>query len=183
MKKTVCTSILIFTVFCLRGQIIVSPNTYYLIPPSSPDSCDGVWAIKDTLQCYTWVIDPCYKINHYNYDTLFLDLCSIPCEFIASTIDGRLCAHEICSNSTSINSPSKKELLNFRQDENSITITNSRGLFDEIVVFSITGQKIFSKKNPDNNCTIDSNYLPAGLYILCGLKSGEIIARQKFSIR
>jgi hypothetical protein len=92
MKKL----ILLFFIFLLRqnvasSQIIYSANTYYVIPPTS--GCDGVWAIEDpSLSCYgpfVYWYDPntCWTFSHNDGDTLFLNLCSLPCNFAAAGLD------------------------------------------------------------------------------------------------
>ncbi len=72
----------------LYGQYYYTPNTYYVIPPTN--GCDGVWAVNDsilsTTTCspsYLITIIPtgCASYSHYNGDTLFLNLCSIPCSY------------------------------------------------------------------------------------------------------
>ena len=83
------------------SQYVYTPNTVYIIPPTS--GCNGEWAVIDsafssglcnnpTYSTYPW---GCATVNHRNGDTLFLDLCAIPCEFIEASAGGSICL--ICS--------------------------------------------------------------------------------------
>jgi hypothetical protein len=70
-----------------------SSNTFFVIPPVN--GCDGIWAIEDPFQnCImdVFLIDPCWTFNssHVSGDTLFLTLCSIPCNFVMACTDGNM---------------------------------------------------------------------------------------------
>ena len=46
-----------------------------------------------TCASQTYLINPigCTVFNHFNGDTLFMDLCSIPCTFIVADGNGNVC--------------------------------------------------------------------------------------------
>lgn len=90
-----------------HGQATLS--TYYVIPPTS--GCNGVWAFGPYSSLwatctgpYAWLFDPfsCVdypggvptNLNVVN-DTIVMDLCSLPCEFLFYADTG-LCAQLIC---------------------------------------------------------------------------------------
>lgn len=78
-------------------QYTYSPNTIYMIAPTS--GCNGEWAVLDTMyssgycQLPSYSINPfsCATINHRNGDTLFFDLCSVPCDVITMGDSGNVC--------------------------------------------------------------------------------------------
>ena len=92
---------LILVCFCFPSivfsQYVYSPNTIYMIPPTS--GCNGEWAVLDTMHssgaciAFTYLIDPvgCAVVNHRNGDTLFFDLCAIPCGVIIMDASGNSC--------------------------------------------------------------------------------------------
>lgn len=57
-----------------------------MIPPTS--GCNGLWVLQDSMWQYpcTYTHNPpmCLTFNHRNGDSLFLNLCSIPCDYFES---------------------------------------------------------------------------------------------------
>ncbi|MGL5892230.1 MAG: hypothetical protein ACRC3B_20215, partial [Bacteroidia bacterium] len=92
MKQLVLFLLLALSVK-LSSQTVLT--TYYIIPPVN--GCDGVWAIDpDSLLCnppvfYSYSPSGCGQNVSYsaNLDTLYIQLCSLPCDFliIDSNID------------------------------------------------------------------------------------------------
>lgn len=83
---------LISLVFMLpvKSQITFTLNTYYVIPPTM--GCNGIWAVEFHPNCFAaWTIVPCATMGSVDGDTLFLQLCSIPCEFEIINDSGNVC--------------------------------------------------------------------------------------------
>lgn len=88
---------LIFTLIFIgngKAQLIFTPNTYYLTPPTS--GCNGVWAVElPILPCniisYTMSPLNCLTFGPQSGDTMFFNLCSIPCGFWAVNDSGNAC--------------------------------------------------------------------------------------------
>ncbi|MEI7597594.1 MAG: T9SS type A sorting domain-containing protein [Bacteroidota bacterium] len=78
-------------------------NTFYVIPPTN--GCNGIWAINHNLfpgcASFTYLQNPCWLSQSWTTsgDTLFVTLCSVPCEIVASCFDG---ATVICGTGTPI---------------------------------------------------------------------------------
>lgn len=98
MKIRIITIVIFaFVSSFLKSQVVTySPPTYYVIPPTN--GCNGIWAIQTpSINCYQYTVYPyaCSEIDHVNGDTLFLSLCSIPCNF--ETAGDAACPQLICS--------------------------------------------------------------------------------------
>lgn len=98
MKKIFFFVTILQLSFSVFGQYYASPNTFYVIPPVN--GCDGVWAVNDSLitsgNCpppYMLTVFPngCATENHVSVDTLFFDLCSIPCSYKLVNFNGDTC--------------------------------------------------------------------------------------------
>ena len=81
----------------LPGQVIYTANTYYVIIPTS--GCNGVWAFNAPISTncnppYLIEMTPfgCATYNHITVDTLFYDLCSIPCNYYLISSQADTCA-------------------------------------------------------------------------------------------
>jgi hypothetical protein len=166
----------------VKAQFTYSPNTYYLIAPTS--GCNGVWAIKDTIACSVYAVDPCWQFDYFNGDTLFLKLCSIPCSIFATTSGGDPCLQAICDTtaSTGINNyidPTSIEITWI--DNNIFTLKNTRKNFDKASIISMTGQimKEWSNITEKEVITFDMNNLRSGLYILQISRKAEIVNTRK----
>jgi hypothetical protein len=104
MKKIVFTLITTTFIFCSSfGQtkdtiiwIDQTSNVFYVIPPTS--GCNGIWAVDHTL--FPGCSDPTVSFSTcwdhsagfgtVQGDTLFIALCSIPCEIVAFCTGGSM---------------------------------------------------------------------------------------------
>jgi hypothetical protein len=89
--------------FVLAGDFMFSQinwPTYYINPPSS--GCDGLWAVNASQTggvCgqapYTYSLTPssCGSVSGISYsgDTMFIPLCSLPCDFMITNFNGQEC--------------------------------------------------------------------------------------------
>ncbi len=171
--KTANTKIFLTGIICFlaitlaKGQIVYSPNTYYLIPPTAP--CNGVWAIQDSLHCPAHIIDPCFQFDHYSGDTLFLKLCSLPCNYVSAQA-GNICVVATCSlsaNSITENEDNKDEIKIFANPASEVLNIKITGLNNTdnaiIEVIDLQGKSIIRRNYTQE---IDIRNLNSGMYIL-----------------
>jgi hypothetical protein len=179
MKKLIIIASILFSA-STYAQITSSGNTYYVIAPTS--GCNGVWAIHDSLGCIQYAWDPCFQMNHRNGDTLFLDLCSLPCNFYANTGSGDACAIAFCQFTTATAIPKYNEhQIEMVWEEQNLILKNGQLNFDKASVISINGQVIKEKTNVklNENVTFDTNGLTKGVYIVQAFRNGILLSRQK----
>lgn len=154
----------------VQAQIVYSPNTYYLIPPTS--GCNGIWAVQYTTNCIgsNSIISPfgCATINHFNGDTLFFDLCSIPCEYLVVNDSGSVCMSCLVFQQTTnvIETPETAEKItvypNPFNDKIEVGIKNN--IQSEIFLFDITSRKILQQKFT-NSVSLNTEQLAKGIYL------------------
>lgn len=100
MKKTTLIFILALAAF-LKTNAQVTWPTYYVTPPTT--GCDGEWAINTSStfgSCgttpYTYSFTPFGCANSgglvFSGDTLFVPLCSVPCNMVLSNSSGQTCS-------------------------------------------------------------------------------------------
>lgn len=183
MKKYLTIVMIVLTSVTANAQYVYSANTFYLIPPTN--GCNGVWAIKDSLNCPTFSIIPfsCAQFDHINGDTMFLQLCSIPCEFYSSS-NGNQCLQATCApdGTTGITEYYRSKELDIKwQDNYTFTLKNTQDEFDRISVISITGQTVIERTNltGNENIIFNTHGLANGLYIIEAFKNGEIMNMKK----
>ena len=171
MKKLLSLLILSILVTAkIQAQIVYSPNTYYLIPPTL--GCNGIWAVQYPQNCIASnsIISPfgCATINHFNGDTLFFDLCSIPCEYLVVNDSGTVCMNcLVFQQTTNVNeSPATVENVTVYPNpfNNKIEVTNENNLHSEIILFEITSRKILQQKFA-NSVSLNTEQLAKGLYL------------------
>ncbi|HKR03154.1 MAG TPA: T9SS type A sorting domain-containing protein [Bacteroidia bacterium] len=171
MKKI--QSLLILSILVtakIQAQIVYSPNTYYLIPPTS--GCNGIWAVQYPPNCIatTSIINPfgCATINHFNGDTLFFDLCSIPCEFLVVNDSGIICMNCLVFQQTTnvIENPANVGNVTVYPNpfNDKIEVGNENNIQSEIILFDITSRKMLQQKFI-NSVTLNTEQLAKGLYL------------------
>ena len=184
MKKNIILFAFI-TLAIIKGyaQYTFSANTYYLIPPTS--GCNGIWAIKDTLNCPTFSVSPfdCAQFSHINGDTIFLQLCAIPCEFYTSG-NGNTCLQAVCAldNSTIVNDYIElNELFLSFQDPNTFLLKNTHKTFDKISITTIHGQSISEhlSRNQSEDIIFNTENWPKGFYLLIATKNEKVVLTEK----
>ena len=95
MKKYLLLAVLFsLSVTDAKSQIIYTPGTYYVIPPTS--GCNGVWAMQNIPGCSIVAMNPCWSGSYVIGDTLFVNLCSLPCYYNSMTMSGGMCPAQIC---------------------------------------------------------------------------------------
>jgi hypothetical protein len=166
------------------SQVISSPNTIYLIPPTN--GCNGSWAILDTIHCGTYAIDPCFQLNHVNGDTIFLDLCSLPCNFISTNpLNGNICLTAYClysSTSTFLSQSVSYTSVSYLNNE-MIELNFSGEIPDYIYLLTIDGCYIARFDVSSSQQLIKTTGFAAGIYFLHPVKSGQKINPEKIIIR
>jgi hypothetical protein len=184
MKKI----LLPFIFFCsvsVYGQYAYSPNTFYLIPPVG--ICDGIWAVNED-SCHfptnTYLMMPggCATTNHRNGDTLFLNLCYIPCQ-VWETCDsggyqtGILKATVFLTTNIDDVPENNLRIIN---DGSNIYVDNPELNIEFIGIFDLLGRCILSISSPSNTQVIfDSSVLTEGPYIVnCRLKNKMILIQK-----
>lgn len=112
MKIFLFSTLITLLSSALFGQYYYTPNTYYVIPPNN--GCDGVWVVNDSILStgfcsppYMLTITPtgCASYSHNIGDSLFLNLCSIPCSYSMTSFSSSTPCFN-CSVSTSTESVS-----------------------------------------------------------------------------
>ncbi|MBL7914745.1 MAG: T9SS type A sorting domain-containing protein [Bacteroidia bacterium] len=165
--------LLIFSVLFtteIQAQIVYSPNTYYLIPPTS--GCNGIWAVQYPQNCIgsNSIISPfgCAIINHFNGDTLFFDLCSIPCEYLVVNDSGSVCmsclVFQQTTNVIETTEAVEKVTVYPNPFNNKIEVTNENNIQSEIILFDIASRKIL-QQNFTNSVSLNTEQLAKGLYL------------------
>lgn len=181
MKKILTIVTLLLTTITANAQFTFTTNTYYLIPPTS--GCNGVWAVFNDPGCLLYSTAPgqCAQFDHVVGDTLFLKLCSFPCQFVASSQgSGDVCFQTTCSSTTGIAEYyNTKELDITWQDLYTFTLQNRQGAFDRVEIISITGQVIIEKTSLNEDITINTSNLANGLYVIKAFKNGGIVNTKK----
>lgn len=104
MNKTLLTALVLLSLFCAKINAQTTITTWYIIPPTS--GCNGVWAIDASQGACgpTYIFNPsfpvCATFSSVVADTMFLQLCSLPCSLMVSDTQGNPCA--FCSTGTSV---------------------------------------------------------------------------------
>lgn len=171
MKKNQFLLILaLFITANIQAQIIYSPNTYYLIPPTS--GCNGIWAVQYPPNCIATnsIISPfgCATINHFNGDTLFFDLCSIPCEFLVINDSGIVCMSCLVFQQITnvIETPATIENVTVYPNpfKDKIDVGNENNMQLEIILFDINSRKMLQLKFT-TSVSLNTEQLAKGLYL------------------
>jgi hypothetical protein len=185
MKKTVFILIATTFLFCsIYGQTkdtVIwtnqTSNVFYVIPPTS--GCNGVWAINNTLwpgcNATQYSLPSCWDISTPSQtigDTIFLAICSVPCEIIAICSDGNMA---ICRTGTpnytsiELNQNSKQDFYkiltgNYYSKTNDIIKVNVQ-IQSEICLANSQG-KIITTKKGSGIIEINLQDLSSGLYFI-----------------
>ncbi|MBP9083047.1 MAG: T9SS type A sorting domain-containing protein [Bacteroidia bacterium] len=154
----------------IQAQVVYSPNTYFVIPPTS--GCNGIWAVQYTTNCIgsNSIISPfgCATINHFNGDTLFFDLCSIPCEYLVVNDSGSVCMSCLVFQQTtnvietSVTVENVTVYPNPFTDKIEVAIKNN--MQSEIILFDITSSKLL-QQNFTNSVSLNTEQLAKGTYL------------------
>ncbi len=179
MKRSLLTIVLSI---CLLGntysQIITwvdqSSNTFYVIPPTS--GCNGLWAINSTLWpggtgC-TYTLMSCYDNTSWYWvgDTLFVSLCSVPCE-IGATCSGGGFTMVKTGTPLYTSVDENKEGNNFMLLTGTIYGNGNKLIeldvakLSEILFINAQGKIVRSRKG-SGKIALPTEGLPAGLYFI-----------------
>ncbi len=160
------------------SQYTYSPNTIYMIPPSS--GCNGEWAVLDTMYSFgycplpSYSINPfsCATINHRNGDTLFFDLCSIPCNVTTMSDSGNVCL--TCSVDIATNVVNEKIFTQIKIYPNPVNEWLTVSVFKKSVlgevkieVFDLAGKLVFSDNQllKDEFLQVNVSSIMNGVYL------------------
>lgn len=186
---------LLFAILIISARIssqTITATTWYVIPPTS--GCNGIWAIDASAWpcftsgcsyaaaspwgCLTTTFPVCDSIVA---DTLYLPLCSLPCNIAASCSPGPMV---ICGTpppvTTGVNQPFLEKIKASLTDG----ILNIENLNpNEIIeVYDVSGRQIIAKKNSGTKEEIDFTSLSRQVYILLVKnKTNETIYRKKIA--
>lgn len=190
MKKY--SVILIGLIFAIKVYSqTITVTTWYVIPPTS--GCNGIWAVDATAwPCFTGgctymfpspfgctpSIPTCDSIVA---DTLYIPLCSLPCNLAASCSPGPVV---ICGTpppvTTAINQVYQQEIKTFFSD-NTLNIENLNPN-DIIEVYDISGRLIFGKKISETKEEVDFKSYSKQVYILLVKNNtNETVYRKKIT--
>lgn len=192
MKKVFAIFIGLLIHFSVLSQTI-TVTTWYVIPPTS--GCNGIWAIDATAWpcftagcvysagsptgCLSTIFPACDSIVG---DTLYLPLCSLPCDIAASCGPGPVvvCGTPPPPVTTDIDKIKIQEIKTSFTDK--ILNIGNLNTDDFIEIYDISGRKTVSRKSSRTIETIDFNMLSKQIYILLVRnKSNEIVYRKKIA--
>ena len=172
----------------------ITATTFYVIPPTA--GCNGIWAIDASawpcgtlgcaysagypMGCLTTIFPACDSIVA---DTLYLKLCSLPCNIVASCSSGLavICGTPLPITTSITNQQSQPEIKTAFSDEKILFIENLNS--DEVIeLYDMTGRKIVSKRSSGTSENIDLNILSKQIYIiLVKDKTSRVIYRKKIA--
>jgi hypothetical protein len=175
------------------SQYVYTPNTVYIIPPTS--GCNGEWAVIDsafasglcnnpTYSTYPW---GCATVNHRNGDTLFLDLCAIPCEFKELSADGSICMLCSIGLSTAGNTVTplsiREHSIYPNPNDGNFRIEHLSSEDHTLYIRTISGQLVHQQLINNSSSSIAVNNLKKGVYLISMRnEQDEMILRTKIHI-
>jgi hypothetical protein len=174
MKKILQLLMLCVIPFGIKAQTTLT--TYYIIPPTS--GCNGVWAVNAASPGWcgpgtTWIFSPimCGQMGPTVGDTLYIQLCSIPCNVAFSDFNGP-CAICGTGTTTGTNSPaSNPEIITTYPNPSSTgegwnLMLNSTGKNLQIKIYNSCGQLVMQQeeKSAPGILHIDTGTLSTGTY-------------------
>jgi hypothetical protein len=172
----------LFLFSVVHAQIIYSPNTYYVIPPTN--GCNGVWAIEDTLHCPVYALNPCFQFDYISGDTLFLKMCSLPCSYTAVDINGNMCVNAFCSYATGFSDNTGKSDFSISYlDDSSILFNFSEDTNSELIFYGLNGNRMASYTFNGKSFVVSTHNLSPGFYIVEWKRSERVQSHKKILIR
>lgn len=115
MKKILPLLLLAFLAVAGKAQF-TTITTYYILPPTS--GCNGVWAINaPQAGCgSTYSFNPNFPMNCANWgptvgDTLYLQLCSMPCDLTVMDQNAVMCGFCATGTMTALETPLYSALI------------------------------------------------------------------------
>ena len=169
-------------------QYTYSPNTVYMIPPTS--GCNGEWAVLDSTytsgSCSfpTYSTNPffCATINHRNGDTLFLDLCSIPCDVTITSDSGNICLASSVDFATSVIEEKIVDTINVYPNPNNGSFTiNIKDIENATIeIYNISGQLILKEALLESITPINLKENPKGIYFVKVETDNKAIVKKIF---
>ena len=157
------------------AQPITTIGTYYVTPPSN--GCNGVWAAGPIPfgQCtapYTYSVNPPGCFDGFigtSGDTLFISLCSIPCEMIMIDEGGGTCF--ICDLSYDVTTGTEEETdlaieVYPNPVEHTLKFRHKKTEQFSVKLFDAVGRLVFSRQIQPYENTMDVSFLKPGVYYL-----------------
>jgi hypothetical protein len=184
--KQLFLALILFTSFHLFGQYTYSPNTLYMIPPTS--GCNGQWAVLDTAFTSGFCTGPIYNIFPVGCavidsrvgDTLYFDLCAIPCNVIEVSTSGNSCMNCNVDIATSVSSSSLLPTISIHPNPTSgqITISLEEAKTGVLSIRNYLGQIVMKQgfnNTQELNMSLDG---PTGIYFLQVESDGQVITKK-----
>lgn len=185
MKQLVLFLLLSLSV-SVNAQTVLT--TYYIIPPVN--GCDGVWAIEPPNgSSYNFTPLGCGQFSGFsaNNDTLYIQLCSIPCNLTVTDPNGNIA---VCSTGTVTHVAPERSGV-FTTFPNPVgaaaawtIILNESSAAVKTEIISLTGQRVFSatQQTLNGRVEIDTSQLSAGTYITSITVNGGTPVVQKLVV-
>jgi Secretion system C-terminal sorting domain len=176
----------------LNAQTVLT--TYYIIPPVN--GCDGVWAINaDSLLCnppifITYAPFGCSQGYNFSptYDTLYVQLCSLPCDILIMDSNVGPCASASTGTITNVSAVKPDVFTTYPNPVKSADfwtiILNESSAAVQTEIISLTGQRVFSttQQTLNGRVEIDTSQLSAGTYIISIIVNGGTPVVQKLVV-
>lgn len=151
-----------------------SPNTIYMTPPTN--GCNGEWAVLDTMyssgfcQFPVYSVNPfsCATISHRNGDTLFFNLCTIPCGVTITGDSGNVClACNVDFATNVLKNVTANSIIDVFPNPNNgnFKLTFKEPGNYQVELINNMGIRVFSKNVATKNYPINAR-LNNGLYVL-----------------
>lgn len=191
MKKLLLTSAMLLLSLCLELSAQTPITTWYIIPPTS--GCNGVWAIDySQAGCgSTYLFNPSFPVACGSFtgsvaDTMFIQLCSMPCDLTVVDMNGNICGFCGTGTSTGVGTLSQEHIIttypnpatsaggwNVWIDEPGSAVT--------VNIYNAFGQLVStqSSANAEQVFHVDASDLPAGTYFTEIMVNGATPYRQK----
>lgn len=188
MKRFRSLAALLALAVCTSGTSAQNMLTsYYVIPPTN--GCDGVWAFGPYSALwsactgpYTWFFDPLGCVDGSQWgqpiplnvvgDTIFMDLCSQPCDFLFYADTG-LCVVCICGPlipTTVADADPGSDLFigpnHVPASSPTLQIHTARTGPLFVQVLDLAGRSLLQATVQGGRCELDLSGIPAGSYLL-----------------
>ncbi len=188
---------------CTLGSAQTTLTTYYVIPPTN--GCDGIWAFGPYSSLwsscsgpYMWLFDPVDCVDsgsgqpvplNVMGDTIIMDLCSQPCDFLFYSADQGLCAWCICGLLIPTHISGTGSDISFTIGPNPVPInspflvlnTADTGLH-HVQVMDLAGRSVLFRTVNGGRTELDLHGIPSGGYLLLIRDEVGHLSTQRFQV-
>ena len=184
MRKLLCVFLVMFSLVGKTQTL----NTFYMIPPTS--GCNGVWALDvSPIQgpcgpIASYLMDPCHDVLNATFsgDTLFLPLCSLPCNFNCVTINGCVFVCDLSLTQISNENYLSNNIQiypNPTTDE--LKIENGKLKIENVAVYNVIGEPVLSfscrRRSLEDEAINVSSLTPGIYFIRIKTENGIVISK------